>query len=111
MSTLLDTHYVYALAANPAWLTEAERAFLDSYPDRFVVSAVSIWEIRWKWDALHASGERKGPLDPQQALRVLSGQAIGIVARFWAESGWTELGGSPRWRLLPGTGEGAPDGR
>jgi PIN domain nuclease of toxin-antitoxin system len=76
MSLLLDTHYVYALAANPAWLTEAERAFLESYPDRFVVSAVSIWEIRLKWEALNASGDRKGPLDPQQALRVLSGQAV-----------------------------------
>jgi PIN domain nuclease of toxin-antitoxin system len=76
MSILLDTHYVYALAANPGWLTEAERSFLESYPDRFVVSAVSIWEIRLKWSALHSSGERKGPLDPQQALRVLSGQAV-----------------------------------
>ena len=76
MSILLDTHYVYALAANPAWLTEAERAFLESYSDRFVVSAVSIWEIRLKWTALHGSGERKGPLDPQQALRVLAGQAV-----------------------------------
>ncbi len=76
MSVLLDTHYVYALAANPDWLTEAERTFLGSYPDRFVVSVVSIWEIRLKWGALHASGERKGPLDPLQALRVLSGQPV-----------------------------------
>jgi PIN domain nuclease of toxin-antitoxin system len=76
MSVLLDTHYVYALTANPGWLTEAERRFLESHPERFVVSAVSVWEIRLKWSALHASGERKGPLDPAQALRLLAGQAI-----------------------------------
>jgi PIN domain nuclease of toxin-antitoxin system len=41
-----------------------------------VVSAVSIWEIRLKWSALHATGERKELLDPAQALRLLAGQAI-----------------------------------
>jgi PIN domain nuclease of toxin-antitoxin system len=79
MSVLLDTHYVYALAASPAWLTGAERAFLEAWSKRFVVSAVSIWEIRLKWGALHASGDRKGPLDPSQALRLLSGQAIDFL--------------------------------
>jgi hypothetical protein len=79
LRVLLDTHYVYALAAAPGRLAVAERAFLASHPGRFVVSAVSIWEIRLKWGALHASGERKGPLDPAQALRVLSGQAIDFL--------------------------------
>lgn len=76
MSILLDTHYVYALAANPGWLTDAERRFMASHPERFVVSAVSVWEIRLKWSALRATGERKGPLEPQHALHLLSGQAI-----------------------------------
>jgi PIN domain nuclease of toxin-antitoxin system len=41
-----------------------------------VVGAVSIWEIRLKWSALHATGEWKELLDPAQALRLLAGQAI-----------------------------------
>ena len=41
-----------------------------------MVSAVSIWEIRLKWSALHATGERKELLDPAQALRLMAGQAI-----------------------------------
>jgi PIN domain nuclease of toxin-antitoxin system len=79
MSVLLDTHYVYAIAGNPGWLTNAERDFLGSYPVRLIVSAVSLWEIRLKWESLHASGERKGPLDPLQALRILSGQPIDFL--------------------------------
>jgi PIN domain nuclease of toxin-antitoxin system len=79
MSILLDTNYVCALAANPGWLMEVERTFLDSCPGRFVISGVSVWEIRLKWRPRHASGERNGQLDPQQALRVLSGQAVRFV--------------------------------
>jgi PIN domain nuclease of toxin-antitoxin system len=76
---MLDTHYVYAIAASPGWLTSAETDFLARHRDRFVVSAVSIWEIQLKWSALHPSGQRKGPLDPGQALRALSGQAIDFL--------------------------------
>jgi len=76
VSLLLDTHYVFAIAGSPGRLSGAELNFLAAYPDRFVVSAVSIWEIRLKWDALHASGDRKGPLDPSQAMQVLAGQSI-----------------------------------
>ena len=73
MTLLLDTHYVFGLAGSPGKLTERERAFLRSYPQRFVVSAVSIWEIRLKWRALHRSGDRKGPAGPHQILRALAG--------------------------------------
>ena len=41
---------------------------------------MSIWEIRLKWEALHASGDRKGPLDPAQALQILAAQAIDFLA-------------------------------
>jgi PIN domain nuclease of toxin-antitoxin system len=80
VSLLLDTHYVYALAGSPGRLTGQEVAFLASYPGRFVVSAVSLWEMRLKWDAFHSSGMRKGPLDPAHALRILSGQNIDFLA-------------------------------
>lgn len=79
MSLLLDTHYVFALAGSPGRLTGTEVNFLAAYPDRFVVSAVSIWEMRLKWAALHASGDRKGPLDPAQAMRILAGQSIDFL--------------------------------
>jgi PIN domain nuclease of toxin-antitoxin system len=80
VNLLLDTHYVFAIAGSPGRLTGTEINFLAAYPDRFVVSAVSIWEIRLKWDALHGSGDRKGPLDPAQVMQVLAGQSIDFLA-------------------------------
>jgi PIN domain nuclease of toxin-antitoxin system len=80
MSILLDTHYVYALAANSTRLSRQEVDFLASYPGRFVISAVSIWEMRLKWTALYPSGQRKGPVDPAQALRVVATQNIDFLA-------------------------------
>lgn len=76
MRLLLDTHYVFALAGSPGTLSRRELHFLDSYSDRFVVSAVSLWEIRLKWQALHVSGARKGPAGPEDVLAVLSSEAI-----------------------------------
>jgi len=79
VSLLLDTHYVFALAGSVGQMTRQELNFLATCPDSFVVSAVSIWEMRLKWDAIHVSGDRKGPLDPTQALRALAGQDIDFL--------------------------------
>jgi PIN domain nuclease of toxin-antitoxin system len=79
MNLLLDTHYVFAIAGSPGRLTGMEINFLAAHPDRFVVSVVSIWEMRLKWDVLHASGDRKGPLDPAQAMQILAGQNIDFL--------------------------------
>jgi PIN domain nuclease of toxin-antitoxin system len=79
VSLLLDTYYVFAIAGSPGRLTGPELNFLAAHPDHFVVSAVSIWEMRLKWGALHASGDRKGPLDPAQAMRILAGQNIDFL--------------------------------
>jgi PIN domain nuclease of toxin-antitoxin system len=79
VTLLLDTHYVFAITGSPGRLTGTEINFLASHPDRFVVSAVSIWEMRLKWHALHASGDRKGPLDPAEAIRILAGQSIDFL--------------------------------
>jgi len=76
VSLILDTHYVFAIAGSPGRLSGRETQFLAAYPDRFAISAVSIWEIRLKWSALYLSGERKGPIDPAAVIRVLSGQNI-----------------------------------
>jgi PIN domain nuclease of toxin-antitoxin system len=79
VTLLLDTHYVFAIAGSPGRLSGAEIHFLAAWPDRFVISAVSLWEMRLKWDALHGSGDRKGPLDPAQAMRILAAQSIDFL--------------------------------
>lgn len=71
MSLLLDTHYVYAPVSAGRPLDRRERAFFDAGAARFVISAVSIWEIGLKWRARHGSGARKGELDPRRALPAL----------------------------------------
>ena len=73
MTLLLDTHYVFGLAGSPGTLSDREAQFLMAYPQRFVVSAVSIWEIRLKWQAVGRTGARKGPTSPDEVLRILSG--------------------------------------
>lgn len=79
MTLLLDTHYVFALAA--AWndLTSSERDFFQSSRARFVVSAVSIWEMRLKWNVRFAAGERNGPVDPTQLLRALEAGGLSLL--------------------------------
>lgn len=72
MKLLLDTHYVFGLAGSPGALSNRELHFLDKYPHPFVVSAVSIWEIRLKWDVMHRSGARKGPASPVDVVQILS---------------------------------------
>ena len=79
MSLLLDTHYVFALAGNVGQMTRQELNFLATCPENFVVGAVSIWELRLKWDTIYVSGDRKGRLDPVQAPPVLAGQDIDFL--------------------------------
>jgi PIN domain nuclease of toxin-antitoxin system len=76
---LLDTHYVYAIAGSPGRLSGSEIGFLSAWDDRMVVSAVSVWEMRLKWDALHRSGDRKGPLNPAQVMRILAEQNVDFL--------------------------------
>lgn len=79
MTYLLDTHYAYALGAAWGDLTTIERDFFQATQAQFIVSAVSIWEMRIKWDARYASGERKGPIDPALLLRVLRAGGLAIL--------------------------------
>ena len=79
MNVLLDTHYVFGLADSPGALSQREARFLDVHPKRLVVSAVSFWEIRLKWNSIHRSGDRKGPASPAEVLRVVSGQPVELL--------------------------------
>ena len=77
---LLDTHYVYALSGSPGRLSEREEKFLNAYSQRFIVSAVSIWEIRLKWRAFDRTGARKGPADPKDVLEVLTREFVEFLS-------------------------------
>lgn len=79
MPFILDTHYVYAIVGAPGRLSRKETRFLANSRDRFIVSAVSIWEIRIKWGALYASGTRKGPRSPEQVLDMLGRRPVDLL--------------------------------
>ncbi|WP_066663259.1 MULTISPECIES: type II toxin-antitoxin system VapC family toxin [unclassified Sphingomonas] len=68
MRLLLDTHILIWLARAPDRLNTTESALVARRGTRVLISAVSIWELRLKWDR---SGEtrRNELLDPQAALQ------------------------------------------
>lgn len=68
MRLLLDTHIALGAATDQARLTAGERALLADPTNPLLFSAVSLWELRLKWNSLHASGERKGAANPDDVL-------------------------------------------
>ena len=76
MRVLLDTSYLYDFMDRPEKLLEAERRFLVEDAVELYVSAVSIWEMRLKFNARHPSGARKSPFDPNDVLAALEGQEV-----------------------------------
>ena len=75
MAVLLDTVLLYELMKDPSVKGKYRRRFERDREDVFV-SVASLWEMRLKYQARRASGERKSPYDPERVLRVL--RAIGI---------------------------------
>ena len=76
MDVLLDTTYLYRLMEAFGTLPEEDRRFLAAHEARLHVSAVSIWEMRLKYNARHLSGARKSPFDPGDVLAALEGQDV-----------------------------------
>ena len=76
MRVLLDTSYLYDLMESLGLFTDAERRFLDSRATRIYVSAVSIWEMRLKFQARHGSGARKSRFDPEDVVAALEQQDV-----------------------------------
>ena len=74
MHLLLDTTYLYRLMEALGALPEADRRFLAGDDTQLYVSAVSIWEMRLKYNARHPSGARKSPFDPKDVIAALEGQ-------------------------------------
>ena len=76
MRVLLDTSYLYDFMEAPGRFRESERRFLAARDVRLHVSAVSIWEMRLKYQTRRASGARKSPFAPQDVLAVLEDQDV-----------------------------------
>jgi len=76
LDVLLDTTYLYRLMEALGTLPERDREFLAEREARLHVSAVSIWEMRLKYNARHPSGARKSPFDPNDVLAALEGQEV-----------------------------------
>jgi PIN domain nuclease of toxin-antitoxin system len=76
VDVLLDTTYLYRLMEAFGTLPEEDRRFLAAHDARLHVSAVSIWEMRLKYNARHPSGVRKSPFDPNDVIASLEGQDV-----------------------------------
>lgn len=76
MRVLLDTHFAVWLAIEEFRLSKSEIEFLARPETSVLFSAVSIWELRLKWNSFHQSGERKGPASPAAIYGILVDSAF-----------------------------------
>jgi PIN domain nuclease of toxin-antitoxin system len=65
---LLDTHIALWLASDQSELNARELSLLRNADTEITLSVIAVWELRLKWNSLHRSGDRKGPLDPPAVL-------------------------------------------
>ena len=79
MRILLDTSYIYRLMMQPVRLSDAERLILTNQAVQLHVSAVSIWEMRLKFQSRDPSGQRKSQFDPNIVLELLEDQDISFL--------------------------------
>lgn len=77
MRLLFDTHIAIWAAINQSNLTEGERAVIAAATP--VISAVSIWEAKLKWQSFYASGDRKGVIAPDQLLAFALGLGWAVL--------------------------------
>ena len=76
MRILLDTSYLFDLMDRPGSLLDIERRALMASAVEFFVSAVSIWEMRLKFNARHPSGDRKSRFSPEDVIDALEDQDV-----------------------------------
>lgn len=79
MRVLLDTHYLIWMIGDTGMLGKAERDLLTDPENQLLVSPVSIWEIRLKWQTLDRNGERKGALSPADAIAFIEDNEIALT--------------------------------
>ena len=78
MRLLLDTHILVWFSGRAGLLLPAEEAAIAAAED-VAATAVSIWELRLKWNRRHLSGERKGPADPQDILTWIGSAGLRVL--------------------------------
>jgi PIN domain nuclease of toxin-antitoxin system len=76
---LLDTHIVLWTATNLDRLSARENMLIINSRNVVAVSAVSIWEIRIKWDSFFRSGTRKLTISPVDILGIIEATGWPIV--------------------------------
>ncbi len=79
MRILLDTSYVFDFMDRPEMFLESERRILAARETELFVSAVSIWEMRIKYNARHRSGERKSRFSLSDVVVALSTQHVTLL--------------------------------
>jgi PIN domain nuclease of toxin-antitoxin system len=70
MRLLLDTHFLVWIGKEQDKINRAERALLAQPESELLVSVLSLWELRIKWNLRDRQGRRKGVLDPDSALQL-----------------------------------------
>ena len=80
MKLLLDTHFLEWLARAPDEITKQEAAVILDEGNALLISAVSIWEIRLKWEKFDRTGRRKGLLDPALAMHYIAENNLELAA-------------------------------
>ena len=76
MRILLDTSYLYDFMDRPGKLLESEHRVLAARETQLYVSAVSIWEMRLKYNARYPSGTRKSRFSPEDVIVALEEQEV-----------------------------------
>lgn len=76
MRILLDTSYLFDFMDRPGKFGKTERRALAARGTDLHVSAVSIWEMRLKYNARHRSGERKSRFTPEDVVAALEDQDL-----------------------------------
>jgi len=74
---LLDTHFLLWAVIDADLIRPRERAAMAE--NELLVSPVSIWELRLKWQKRHSDGRRKGVLDPERALSYLAASSMELA--------------------------------
>ena len=76
MRVLLDTTYLYRFMEAPFTFSTIDSRFFVAPETQLFVSAVSIWEMRLKFNSRHPSGARKSRFDPNDAVAALEEQDV-----------------------------------
>ena len=71
MGILLDTSYLYTLMRARGRLSDRERRLFERQDTPLHASAVSVWEMRLKYESRNRTGERKSPFDPRTVVAAL----------------------------------------